>query len=173
MTDNLEQIVARVLAELKKEGLEPGAASSSNGAESVSSLSADGDLVIDLADPTEEGPRRRIGVIDPADPDGLRNLTQTTTARLAVGRAGPRPLTRSALLFQADHGVTQDAIHGVVHQEVLDKLDLFTVNSSIEDREEYLLRPDKGRRLSEEAKKTVEEKCVKNPDVKIYVVAVK
>lgn len=128
-----------------------------------------GDLVIDLPDPTEEAARRIVGVKDPCDPDGLRNLMASTTARLGVGRAGPRPRTRSLLLFQADHGVTQDAIYGTVPEEVKERFGLFTVTTQVADREEYLLRPDLGRLLSPEAKQVIAERCVKSPDVQICV----
>jgi ethanolamine ammonia-lyase small subunit len=128
-----------------------------------------GELVIDLPDPTEEAARRAIGVKHPADPEGLRNLCATTTARLGVGRAGPRPTTSSLLLFQADHGVTQDAIYGVVSEELKEKFGLFTVNSQAADRAEYLLRPDLGRRLSDEARQIVAERCTKSPDVQICI----
>ena len=109
-------------------------------------------------------------VDNPYDADGLRNLMATTSARLGVGRAGPRPKTATALLFQADHGVTQDAIYGVVSDEVRDAFDLFTVTTRVADRGEYLLRPDLGRLLSDEAKKTIAERCVKGPDVQLCVV---
>lgn len=168
MSPNIEEIVARVLAELKSEGLEPKA----KGRESATSVIQrdGGELVIDLADPTTDEPRHAMLVDNPADADGLRNLMATTSARLGVGRAGPRPRTSTALLFQADHGVTQDAIYGVVPQEVRDKFNLFTVTTRVEDRAEYLLRPDLGRLLNDEAKKTLEEKCVKGPDVQLCVV---
>lgn len=166
-TSRIDEIVARVLAELSRSGgtaaSAPASGSGGNG------TSGSGDLVIDLPDPTEDEHRRRIGVVNPADPEGLRNLCAATNARLGVGRAGPRPLTSSLLLFQADHGVTQDAIYGEVEQDFRDKFDLFTVHTRVADREEYLLRPDLGRRLSDEAKKTIEEKCLKNPDVQIVV----
>ena len=168
MSPNIEEIVARVLAELKSEGLEPKEKASG---QDKSVIKRDGDLVIDLADPTEDGPRHEMLVDNPADADGLRNLMATTSARLGVGRAGPRPRTATALLFQADHGVTQDAIYGVVSQEVRDQFNLFTVTTKVEDRGEYLLRPDLGRLLNDEAKKTIEEKCVKGPDVQLCVVA--
>lgn len=167
MSPNIEEIVARVLAELKSEGLEPKEKASG---QDKSVIKRDGDLVIDLADPTEDGPRHEMLVDNPADADGLRNLMATTSARLGVGRAGPRPRTATALLFQADHGVTQDAIYGVVSQEVRDQFNLFTVTTKVEDRGEYLLRPDLGRLLNDEAKKTIEEKCVKGPDVQLCVV---
>ncbi|GAB97881.1 ethanolamine ammonia-lyase small subunit [Kineosphaera limosa] len=181
MTDTarIDEIVARVLAELAgAKGSAPaatGGGAPSTGANGATGTSAGAgsvagpDLVIDLPDPTEEEPRRAIGVRDPADPEGLRNLCAATNARLGVGRAGPRPLTRSLLLFQADHGVTQDAIYGEVSQEVRDRFDLFTVTTAVADRGEYLLRPDLGRRLSEAAKSEIAQKCVKNPDVQIVV----
>ena len=162
--DTLEDIVARVLAELAKEGI-----SAPNTTTAPASASADGELVIDLPDPTQTEARRALRVVNPHDADGLRNLAATTSARLGVGRSGSRPLTQSLLLFQADHGVTQDAIHGVVPEEVKATLDLFTVTSQVHDREEYLLRPDLGRRLSDEAKQTIAERCTKSPDVQICV----
>lgn len=128
-----------------------------------------GDLVIDLEDPTEQDRRHRILVERPADPEGLRNLCATTNARLGVGRAGPRPRTESLLLFQADHGVTQDAIYGTVSQELRDRFDLITVHTQVSDRGEYLLRPDLGRLLTAEAKETIAERCATEPDVQICV----
>ena len=162
-TNDIDAIVQAVLRELGRDG---GQAQTSPAAVAASSP---GDLVIDLPDPTEESARRAIGVKDPCDAEGLRNLCAATTARLGVGRAGPRPRTSSLLLFQADHGVTQDAIYGVVGEEVKDKFGLFTVNTRVADRAEYLLRPDLGRLLSDEAKQTVAERCTKRPDVQICV----
>jgi ethanolamine ammonia-lyase small subunit len=158
----IEAIVQAVLAELAKTGTTPAAPAA------TPTPVADGPI-IDLPDPTRPEARRAIGVDHPYDLEGLRNLAATTTARLAVGRAGPRPKTRTLLLFQADHGVTQDAIYGEVNPDVLKQFDLFTVQTQVRDRQEYLLRPDLGRRLSDEAKRIIAERCVKNPQVQIVV----
>ena len=91
MTNSVEEIVARVLAELNREGLEPHSTKDAPQESRVSNVG--GDLIIDLADPTLDGPRHAIGVDHPADPEGLRNLMNSTSARLGVGRAGPRPKT--------------------------------------------------------------------------------
>jgi ethanolamine ammonia-lyase small subunit len=163
-TEDIDAIVRAVLRELQREDGGRAAPASGNGAGAAA-----GDLVIDLPDPTTEEARRRIGVVDPVDPEGLRNLVAATTARLGVGRAGPRPRTASLLLFQADHGVTQDAIFGVVSEEVKDALGLFTVSSKASNREEYLLRPDLGRLLDDDAKRTIAERCKRSPDVQICV----
>lgn len=163
-TQRIQEIVAKVLAELQR----PAGAAPQPGGASLHQSSADG-LVIDLEDPTVESARRRIMVDDPADAEGLRNLCAATSARLGVGRTGARPRTASLLLFQADHGVTQDAIYGEVSEEVRDRFGLFTVTSRVADRAEFLLRPDLGRLLSEEGRSTVAERCVKKPDVQIVV----
>lgn len=124
---------------------------------------------IDLPDPTQGESRRRIGVSDPANPTGLANLVASTTARIGVGRAGPRPRTASLLLFRADHAVTQDAIFGEVPADLLEQFGMFTVQTRVDTSEEYLLRPDLGRLLSDEGKQTVASRCAKNPQVQIVV----
>jgi ethanolamine ammonia-lyase small subunit len=160
---DVEAIVQAVLSELRKQG---NGTAAGNGQSQVAS---NGGPVIDLSDPTLLEARRAIGVKNPHDPDGLRNLCATTTARIGVGRAGSRPKTRTLLLFQSDHGVTQDAIYGVVDEAVKDQFNLFSVKTMVTDRGEYLLRPDLGRRLSDEAKKTISERCTKKPQVQIVV----
>ena len=163
-SERIQEIVAKVLAELTR----PQDATPQPGGASRHQTTQAG-LVIDLEDPTAESARRRILVDNPADPEGLRNLTAATSARLGVGRTGARPRTASMLLFQADHGVTQDAIYGEVTQEVRDRFNLFTVSSRVVDRAEFLLRPDLGRLLSDEGKAMVAERCTKGPDVQIVV----
>jgi ethanolamine ammonia-lyase small subunit len=128
-----------------------------------------GDADIDVPDPTVREERRRIGVEDPVNATGLVNLAGSTSARLAVGRAGPRPRTNAVLLFGADHAVTQDAIFGDVPTELLEQFGLFTVQTRVSDQDEYLLRPDLGRQLDDESRKVVAERCAKKPQVQIVV----
>ncbi len=162
---DIEAIVQAVLAELGNSGI-----GSSIAAGATSATRQGGkDVVIDLPDPTLPEARLSIGVRCPFDAEGLHNLRTTTTARIGIGRAGPRPRTKTLLLFQSDHGVTQDAIYGEVNEEVLAQFNMFTVQTQIEDRGEYLLRPDLGRRLSEEAKAIIGERCTKKPQVQIVV----
>jgi ethanolamine ammonia-lyase small subunit len=87
-----------------------------------------------------------------------------------VGRAGPRPRTRAAQLFQSDLAVTRDALDREVPAALLEELGLFSVRTRIEGgKEQYLLRPDLGRSLCDEARRQITERCVKNPDVQICV----
>lgn len=166
---DIERIVEAVLAELRNSSAAGDPPSAGPDEATTSAVTNGNGLVIDLPDPTVDERRHEVGVELPADPDGLRNLVSTTSARVGVGRAGPRPRTRSLLLFRADHGVTQDAIHGTVDEDVKERFDLFTVQTRAGDREEYLLRPDLGRLLDDGAKALIDERCVKNPQVQIVV----
>jgi ethanolamine ammonia-lyase small subunit len=127
-------------------------------------------VTIDLPDPTTPDMRMRPQIRAPHDADGLKALMASTTARIGVGRAGPRYTTQSLLLFQADHAVTQDALYRDVDQRLLDDLGLFPVQTQITGgKQEYLLRPDLGRLLTEEAKRTLAERCVKGANVQVVI----
>jgi ethanolamine ammonia-lyase small subunit len=123
-----------------------------------------------LPDPTVPELRYRPRVKNAKNPDALPALMASTMARIGVGRAGPHYNTASLLLFQADHAVTQDALYRDVDQKLLDELGLFSVQTTITGgKQEYLLRPDKGRLLNEAAKKLILEKCVKVPNIQLVV----
>lgn len=127
-------------------------------------------LTIDLPDPTLNEHRYKARIRNPKDADGVRALIESTTARIGVGRAGPRYKTASLLLFQGDHAVTQDALYRDVDQKLLDEFGLFTVQTKVTGgKQEYLLRPDLGRLLNDDAKRIINEKCQKNVNVQLCV----
>lgn len=127
-------------------------------------------LNIDLPDPTTPQARSTPRVHDPKDANGLRALMASTTARIGVGRAGPRYSTAGLLLFQGDHAITQDALYRDVDQQLLDEFDLFTVQTQVTGgKQEYLLRPDLGRLLSDEAKQLIQARCQKNANIQLVV----
>ena len=127
-------------------------------------------LSIDLPDPTLPELRYKPRVKNPKDANGLKALVESTTARIGVGRAGPRYSTASLLLFQGDHAVTQDALYRDVDQKLLDQFNLFSVQTKITGgKQEYLLRPDLGRLLNDDAKRIINEKCQKNVNIQLCV----
>ena len=108
-------------------------------------------------------------LLDPvSDPDALARMMRSTTARIGVGRCGPRLKTRTLLALRADHAQARDAVFADVDPQVLEQAGLFTVQSRCPDKTTFLTRPDLGRLLSPEAEKTLREKCLPNPDVQIY-----
>ena len=127
-------------------------------------------LSIDLPDPTSQDLRYAPHIKSPRDPQALRALMASTPARIGVGRAGPRYRTASLLLFQGDHAVTQDALYRDVDQNLLNQFNLFTVQTKVTGgKQEYLLRPDLGRLLNDDAKRIINEKCQKNVNIQLCI----
>jgi ethanolamine ammonia-lyase small subunit len=71
-------------------------------------------------------------------------------ARLGVGRAGPRYTTAAMLQFRADHARAVDAVVTEVGAQWARHNRLTELRSEAVSREEYLLRPERGRRLRAE-----------------------
>jgi ethanolamine ammonia-lyase small subunit len=181
----LAAIVDAIVRELQATGAvkSPGSDSGNGPASASSTLSAPSavpvkarpatstsNLSIDLPDPTLPEFRYKPRVKNPKDANGVKALVESTTARIGVGRAGPRYSTASLLLFQGDHAVTQDALYRDVDQKLLDQFNLFTVQTKITGgKQEYLLRPDLGRLLNDDAKRIINEKCQKNVNIQLCV----
>ncbi|MEP7358568.1 MAG: ethanolamine ammonia-lyase subunit EutC [Anaerolineales bacterium] len=133
-------------------------------------MAAPDSLSIDLPDPTVAARRYQPGIPNARDPDALRALMAATSARIGVGRAGPRYRTGALLLFQADHAITQDALYRDVDPKLLDELGLFTVQTNVTGgKQEYLLRPDLGRQISPEGRQAILERCAPAPQIQIVV----
>ena len=111
---------------------------------------------------------KAIPLIEAEDPDALLRMKRKTTARIGVGKVGARLKTQTMLTLRADHAKARDAVFADVDSEMIEKLGLFTIQTTCEDKNTYLTRPDLGRQLSKEAIRTLKEKCVMNPDVQIY-----
>lgn len=132
-----------------------------------------------VADDLDEGEiLPDLGVLDlstwseipnPEDPEGLARIKSTTPARIGVWRAGNRFKVDPWLRFRIDLAAAKDAVLQEVNPDVIEKLGLFTVQTVVQDKDEYLTRPDLGRKLSEEAKQILSEKCIKSPDVQLVV----
>lgn len=160
-----QQIDAIVEAVLKELGR---AASLRAPAPAATTPAAGRAIIIDLPDLTTAEMRGRAWLDNPANPEVLRGLKTATPARIGVGRAGPRYRNEPLFLFLADHAVTQDALFREIDPAFLERFNLFQVQTRVRDRQEYLLRPDLGRVLSDEARRTLAERCVKKPDVQVY-----
>ena len=111
---------------------------------------------------------KAIPMIKAEDPDALLRMKRKTTARIGVGKAGARLNTQTMLTLRADHAKARDAVFVDVDPKMLQEMGLFPVQTACEDKNTYVTRPDLGRQLSEDAVRTLKEKCVMNPDVQIY-----
>lgn len=148
-------------------------------AEVIRQLEQSGSAVLPWARPQEEKPEeledillpacRAKSLLDhPADPEALERMKRETTARIGVGRRGPRLNTRTVLTMRADHAGARDAVQADVDPALLERLGLFTIQSACTDKDTYITRPDLGRLLPESALEELKKRCLHHPDVQIY-----
>lgn len=90
-------------------------------------------------------------------------------ARLGVWRAGTRYLTKVALKFRADHAVAKDAVYAELPEGFAEKNGWVQLYTKAKNKDEYLLRPDFGRQLSDESLQTVLSKGTRGCDIQITV----
>lgn len=107
-------------------------------------------------------------VVNPANP-AYKTFKRNSPGRLGIGNAGPRYLTRSALRFEADFATAVDAFRYELPKEFVEELGIFEVKTLCESKDEFILFPDKGRKLNDESVALIKEKCRKKPQVQIFI----
>ncbi|MHD0313303.1 ethanolamine ammonia-lyase subunit EutC [Fusobacterium varium] len=123
----------------------------------------------DLQDITKIDLRDVIELKNPANKAELMKYKKKTPARIGISRAGTRYTTNTMLRFRADHASAVDAVYTDVSEEFLNANNLFTIQTKCHSKDEYMTRPDLGRRLSEESITILKEKAKKSPKVEIFV----
>jgi ethanolamine ammonia-lyase small subunit len=94
--------------------------------------------------------------------DPWHSLTQLTSARIALGRAGTSLPTRACLEFQLAHALARDAVNiPLDFASLAQHLNLLghqtqTLQTQAENQSVYLQRPDLGRLLSTSAQDTLQ-----------------
>ena len=108
-------------------------------------------------------------------PSWLLALKESTPARVLVGRAGPALRTATHLELKADHAAARDAVHADLDlardltPDLVDRLKLFLVQSRAETKREYLLRPDLGRQLGDDAAEMIRQRCEPKVDIQFVI----
>jgi ethanolamine ammonia-lyase small subunit len=93
----------------------------------------------------------------PAAPGRFADLARLTPARIALGRSGASLPTSELLCFGLAHAQARDAVHAPFRPDDIAAallglgVETLEVESAARSREDYLRRPDWGRRLSPES----------------------
>ncbi|MFW6000775.1 MAG: ethanolamine ammonia-lyase subunit EutC [Halanaerobium sp.] len=159
--NELKEIVEKVIEELEKEEKKE---NNSNIIENNEN-SKNNDQLIDI---TDVDLKKQFLVDNPENKEAFLKLKENTSARLGVGRAGPRYKTETLLRFRADHAAAMDAVFTDVSDELIKEMNLFKVKTLCRDKDEYLKRPDLGKKFSDETLAEIHDKCDLNPQVQIY-----
>ena len=103
------------------------------------------------------------------------SLRARTPARILVGAAGASYRTATQLELRRDHAAARDAVrgevnlHGDLGSDLVQRCGLFAVSSCCRDKDEYLLRPDLGRRLDDDARAHIKEACPAGADLQVVI----
>ncbi len=113
--------------------------------------------------------RKQYLVENPANGPAFLALKAKTPARIGVGRAGARYKTVTLLRFRADHAAAQDSVFSQVPESFYKSNNLVYVKTKCEDKDEYLTRPDLGRRFDEQNQAIIKETCGPHPKVLLVI----
>jgi ethanolamine ammonia-lyase small subunit len=108
-------------------------------------------------------------------PNLIERIRGRTAARVMVGRAGAAYLTRTQLELRQAHAAARDAVRSELELErdleadLIRDWRLFEVSTQAKSKDEYLLRPDLGRRFTEDAARTINARCPCEADLQIVV----
>ena len=149
--DDLKALVAQMLREMGSHETPPVKAAEYRPTEKAEGGTLGDIAAIDL--------RSQYLVEKPKKPTEFLALKQKTPARLGAGRAGSRYLTQTMLRFRADHAAAQDSVFSLVPEDFAKNNDLIPLQTLCKDKDEYLTRPDLGRRFDEQAQKVIREVC--------------
>ena len=105
----------------------------------------------------------------------VQKIRAQTPARLLAGRAGAAYRTATQLELRDAHAAARDAVRRELDlaanftAEFVRGWSLFEVSTSARSKEEYLLRPDLGRRFTPEARQVLRERCPGSWDLVVAI----
>ncbi|MCC0782458.1 ethanolamine ammonia-lyase subunit EutC [Clostridioides sp. ES-S-0108-01] len=156
----VEQLVGQMVGELDTNVV-------SETVKKATEIVVDNNACID--DITEVDIRKQLLVKNPKDAEAYLDMKAKTPARLGIGRTGTRYKTETVLRFRADHAAAQDAVFSYVDEEFIKENNMFAVETLCKDKDEYLTRPDLGRKFSPETINNIKSKFDTNQKVLILV----
>jgi ethanolamine ammonia-lyase small subunit len=117
----------------------------------------------------------RSEALPPESSELMRAVRARTPARILVGRAGPSYRTDTLLGLRRDHAAARDAVCAEIDLErnlgsdLVRRYGLFEVRTRAANKEEYLLRPDLGRQLNDEARRVLCQRCPAGAELQVVV----
>ncbi|MBV0929576.1 ethanolamine ammonia-lyase subunit EutC [Lentilactobacillus sp. IMAU92037] len=122
-----------------------------------------------LDDITKIDLRKQFLVPHPHDREGYLKIKSFTPARLGMWRAGCRYKTASVLRFRADHAAAQDAVFSDVDPNLPKEMGFLETQTTCTSKDEYLTRPDYGRKFSDEMVAKIKNGVTPNPKIQMIV----
>lgn len=108
-------------------------------------------------------------------PDLIEKIRARTPARVLADRTGAAYRTATQLQLRQDHAAARDAVRAEfdlkrdMGTDLVERWRLFSVSTMAASKDEYLRRPDLGRRLDEKARELLLAQCPLNHDLQIVI----
>lgn len=105
----------------------------------------------------------------------VKKVRSRTPARLLAGRSGAAYRTKTQLDLREAHAAARDAVRAELNlarelgDECVRRWNLFDVCSQAANKDEYLLRPDLGRRLHAASRAELAQRCTTGNDLQIVI----
>jgi ethanolamine ammonia-lyase small subunit len=106
-------------------------------------------------------------------PEIVRKVRARTPARLLAGRAGAAYRTVTQLDLREAHAAARDAVRAefdlaaAFGSDFVKRWELFEVRTQAHGKDDYLLRPDLGRRFDDASRAELQNKCARGSDLQI------
>ena len=111
----------------------------------------------------------------PGWPDLVEKIRTRTPARVLVDRAGGGYLTGTQLELRQAHAAARDAVRTEFElerdlgREFVESWSLFEVSTLAQSKDEYLLRPDLGRKFNEDARRKILARCSEEAGLQVVI----
>lgn len=108
-------------------------------------------------------------------PELVRRIRARTPARILVGHAGAAYRTSTQIDLREAHAVARDAVRAELDlktafgDDFVKQWQLFEVSTRAGSKNEYLLRPDLGRRLDDASRAELLKRCSSGNDLQILI----
>ena len=166
----LRALIERTIAELYGQAPTPAVKGSDyHPLEAQGNTRPAADLNAALGDITQTDIRGQYLVENPKNGPAFLALKKKTPARIGLGRSGARYKTETMLRFRADHAAAQDSVFSLVGEDFVSKNGFVPLQTLCKDKDEYLTRPDKGRRFDEENQALIRKTLGHAPRVVLVV----
>jgi ethanolamine ammonia-lyase small subunit len=105
----------------------------------------------------------------------VKKVRAQTPARLLAGRSGAAYRTNTQLELREAHAAARDAVRAELDlftnlgDDFVHKWNLFEACSQATSKDEYLLRPDLGRHLTDQSRAEVTKRCTTGHDLQIVI----
>jgi len=108
-------------------------------------------------------------------PERLKKVRARTPARLLAGHSGAAYRTTTQLELREAHAAARDAVRAELNlvpdlgDDFVRRWNLFEVSSRATSKEEYVLRPDLGRRLNDASRAELPRRCAAGCDLQVTI----